>query len=122
MSSSAIILLAAGPSFLDLTGFLSDASSLPEESKISVSTFPSLNSAISSELLTTSPSCLTILVRVPSTGARTSRTTLSVSISAITSSCLTPSPSFLTQLAIVPSATDSGNVGDLISILILFLH
>ena len=83
---------------------------------------PSLNSAINSELLTISPSCLTIFVIVPLTGATTSKTTLSVSISAITSSCSTVSPSFLTQFATVPSATDSGNVGDFISILILSLH
>ena len=36
---------------------------------------PSLNSAINSELLTISPSCLTIFVIVPLTGATTSKTT-----------------------------------------------
>ena len=67
-----------------------------------------------------SPAGLIISEMTPSNGATTSSTTFSVSISTITSSCLINSPSFFTQLAIVPSATDSGNVGDLISIAILF--
>ena len=80
-----------------------------------------VNSAINSALRTVSPAGLSTFETTPSNGATTSSTTLSVSISAITSSCLTRSPSFFTQFAIVPSATDSGNVGDLISVVILFL-
>ena len=55
---------------------------------------------------------------VPSAGATTSKTTLSVSISQITSSRDTASPGCLCQVAIVPSATDSGNTGALISVAI----
>ena len=82
---------------------------------------PSSNSAINSALKTTSPAGFKTLEMMPSNGATTSKTPLSVSISAITSSCFTDSPSFLTQFAMVPSATDSGNVGDFISIDIILL-
>ena len=87
---------------------------------IRVSGLPSdsLNSPITSELNTVSPSVLRIFDTTPLDCASTSNTTLSVSISAITSSWFTLSPSFLIQLAIVPSATDSGKVGAFISILI----
>ena len=81
---------------------------------------PLSNSAITSAEVTVSPAFFTIFLSSPSKGATTSSTTLSVSISAITSSCETVSPSCLIQFAIVPSITDSGKVGDLISVLILF--
>ncbi|MNM94484.1 hypothetical protein D3C81_1068890 [compost metagenome] len=68
---------------------------------------------------TVSPSPLTMSPSTPSAVARTSRTTLSVSMSTISSSRLTASPGFLCQVATVPSATDSGKVGALISIAII---
>ena len=80
----------------------------------------SINTPITSELFTISPTFLTIFVKTPFVGATTSNTTLSVSISAMTSSCSTFSPSFFSQFATVPSATDSGKVGDLISIVIFY--
>ena len=60
-----------------------------------------------------------IATKLPSAGATTSKTTLSVSMSQITSSRDTDSPTFLCQVAIVPSATDSGNTGALISVAII---
>src|SRR5690606_2457067 len=83
-------------------------------------TFPSTNRAMISLLSTVSPSPFKISALLPSAGATTSSTTLSVSISTISSSRLTDSPGFLCLVAIVPSAMDSGNVGALISILMLF--
>ena len=85
---SASIFLVAGPSFLSVffNSFLGssltslvcmDSSKLLEDS---------INIPITSELLTISPSALIIFDRIPSIGATTSRTTLSVSISATTSS------------------------------------
>ena len=88
IASSAMILFAAGPNFFGLdSSILDSAGDSLESTSLTSSILPSLNSAINSELLTISPSCLTILEIVPFTGATTSNTTLSVSISAITSSC-----------------------------------
>ena len=55
---------------------------------------PLVKFPITSELLIVAPSGIKIFSIVPSDGAVTSITTLSVSISARTSSCLNVSPSF----------------------------
>ena len=126
---STISFFAAGPDFFVFASVLvSDSLSLIVEI-LTLSTWSTLfkffscllmtanvssNLPITSALLTISPSFLIIFVRTPLEGATTSRTTLSVSISARISSWATESPSFFTQFATVPSATDSGNVGDLI--------
>ena len=73
-------------------------------------------------LLSTVPPSATIMSdRLPSAGATTSITTLSVSISTIKSSRLHASPGCLCQVAMVPSATDSGKDGALISIDMVYL-
>ena len=122
-------LFAAGPFLLAelLDGALAVKGALSITSSFFSSTISDLlsesdseNSPIISALLTISPSFFKIFETKPLDGATTSKTTLSVSISAITSSCPTLSPSFLTQFATVPSAMDSGKVGDLISIAIMF--
>src|SRR6056297_1464916 len=59
-----------------------------------------------------------MLSRIPSAGAGTSSTTLSVSRSTRFSSRAMASPGFLCHLATVASETDSGKLGTLISILI----
>ena len=73
--SSAIILFAAGPNLLVSGSWISGSEEPSLISGFACSESPSLNSAINSELLTISPSCLTIFVIVPLTGATTSKTT-----------------------------------------------
>src|SRR5688572_15966349 len=68
-------------------------------------------------LFTTAPSAATICLMMPSTGAGTSSTTLSVSRSTRFSSRRTESPGFLCQATSVASATDSGSCGTLTSML-----
>ena len=120
---SLISFSAAGPDFLTNSGEVSSdfggISSFFGTSALDELIAESSNSPIGSALKTISPSAFRILTKVPSSGATTSKTTLSVSISAIISSCLTKSPSFFNQLATVPSATDSGKVGAFISIVII---
>src|SRR5689334_9842468 len=74
--------------------------------------------AITSPLVTDSPSFLMSLAITPSAGAGSSSTTLSVSMSIRFSSRFTASPAFLCQLTSVASATDSGSCGTLTSTLI----
>src|SRR5690606_38176683 len=85
-----------------------------------VAAAPSSTRPISSLLTMVSPAFLTISLSTPSAGETTSITTLSVSISTSSSSRFTASPACLCHVAIVPSGTDSGKVGALISIVILF--
>src|SRR5690606_27943016 len=66
---------------------------------------------------TVAPACTFISFSTPATGAGTSSTTLSVSRSARFSSRATASPGSLCQFTSVASATDSGNFGTLISVL-----
>ena len=126
---SSIILRAAGLTFrssADFAGadssFLGSASFLDVlDSALSAGALPlapSLKRPITSSLSTVSPSPLTISSTTPSAGATTSSTTLSVSISTSSSSRLQASPGCLCQVAMVPSATDSGKVGALISVVI----
>ena len=82
---------------------------------------PTLKLPITSELFIVVPSGMIIFSIVPSFGAVTSITTLSVSISAKISSCLKLSPSFLSQFDKVPSKTDSGNTGDFMSSAMLYI-
>src|SRR5438477_1209624 len=71
--------------------------------------------AITSPLVTLSPSFFTILASTPSAGAGSSSTTLSVSTSIRFSSRLTASPAFFFQLTSVASETDSESCGTLTS-------
>ena len=89
---SASSFFEAGPSFISVffNSFLASSLSssitsldFEDSSKLLED---SINIPITSELLTISPSALIIFDRIPSIGATTSRTTLSVSISATTSS------------------------------------
>ena len=82
---------------------------------------PASTRAITCSARTVSPSGLLISVITPSSGATTSKTTLSVSISTRFWSRDTLSPTLTCQVATVASATDSGNTGTLISMLILIL-
>ena len=72
--------------------------------------------AMTSSLVTDSPSFLRICAITPASGAGTSSTTLSVSISIRISSCATGSPGFFFQVSRVASATDSESWGTLMSI------
>ena len=92
---SEIIFLAAGPEFLVLSLTISSflffvffVAGLSITFSLTGSAAPSdsLNSPITSELDTVSPSDFIIFVITPSDCAKTSSTTLSVSISTITSS------------------------------------
>jgi hypothetical protein len=76
---------------------------------------PSSRIARMSPAVTVVPSEILISFRIPSAGAGTSRTTLSVSRSARFSSRLTLSPGDLCQATSVASATDSGSWGTLTS-------
>jgi hypothetical protein len=67
--------------------------------------------AMTSPLVTLSPSFFTILASTPSTGAGSSSTTLSVSTSIRFSSRFTASPAFLRQATSVASETDSDSCG-----------
>ena len=80
-------------------------------------TVPGSRIASSWPLVTTAPSAATICLMMPSAGAGTSSTTLSVSRSTRFSSRRTGSPAFLCQATSVASATDSGNCGTLTSML-----
>ena len=82
-------------------------------------TSPGSKVASNSSLATMSPSCLTMRLSLPSAGATTSRTTLSVSMSTSRSSRRTDSPGPLCQTATVPSVIDSGKVGALISMAVI---
>ena len=87
---------------------------------VSGATAPSSMIASSSSLSTVAPSLALISFSVPSTGAGTSSTTLSVSRSTRFSSRRTVSPGCLCQAAITASSTDSGKTGTLTSMLINF--
>src|SRR3989344_2796095 len=67
------------------------------------------------------PAGMVISVSTPSTGAGTSKTTLSVSTSASSSPRTTGSPGCLCQVRIVPSVTDSGKTGTVMSVLMALL-
>ncbi len=67
--------------------------------------------AITSPLVTLSPSFFTIFTSTPSAGAGSSSTTLSVSTSIRFSSRFTGSPAFLRQATSVASETDSDSWG-----------
>ena len=71
--------------------------------------------AMTSPLVTLSPSFLTIFANTPSTGAGSSSTTLSVSTSMRFSSRFTASPGFLRHATSVASDTDSDSCGTLTS-------
>src|SRR6185312_3564109 len=78
--------------------------------------FPSVSiTAITSPLVTESPSFLMIFASTPSEGAGSSRTTLSVSTSIRFSSRATASPAFLRQATRVASEIDSESCGTLTS-------
>jgi len=75
--------------------------------------------AITSPLVTLSPSFFTIFTSTPSVGAGSSSTTLSVSRSTRFSSRTTASPGFLCHETSVASATDSGSCGTRTSIVMI---
>jgi hypothetical protein len=79
---------------------------------------PASMMASSWSLVTVVPAGTFTSFSTPATGAGTSSTTLSVSRSARFSSRATASPGFLCQVTSVASATDSGSLGTLISVLI----
>ena len=87
-------------------GFGSDADALADSS-IFASNCPDV---------TTAPTSHAISLNIPSAGAGTSSTTLSVSKSSIFSPRDTASPAFLCHAAMVASETDSGNAGTFTSI------
>src|SRR5690606_37032163 len=78
---------------------------------------PGSSTASTWPAVTVAPSLTRISFKIPSVGAGTSRTTLSVSRSTRFSSRRTASPAFLCQLTSVASATDSGSCGTFTSML-----
>ena len=93
------------------------SSKISDEGSVSkVADAPASKEPITSSDRTVSPSCLTISVRTPSSGAKTSITTLSVSISTSKSSRFALSPFFTCHSATVPSDIDSGKAGAFTSI------
>ena len=91
-----------------LLAFGSEAAAAPPFSSFAITCSPK----------TVAPSSFRISPIVPSAGATTSKTTLSVSISTRFWSRLTASPALTCQVAMVASATDSGRTGTFISIVI----
>ena len=109
LTSDVLPLAAGAASFLD-SALASDlAGAAPPSSNLAITCSPS----------TVAPSSLRSSPIVPSAGATTSSTTLSVSMSTRFWSRFTASPAFTCQVAMVASATDSGRTGTFISIVII---
>ena len=114
--ASGVIAETAGASACGLAGSGAPASPscVPETPAPAAS--PGSNSANTSPAVTVVPSVTRTSLRIPSLGAGTSSTTLSVSSSTSVSSLRTGSPDERRQFTSVASLTDSGSCGTLISI------